>query len=108
MPIHNIEGMTTAQLLDEINKGARFRTYLFCVSVVIMSFKRSSDVYFVRSGQYELGPMLGYTFLSSIAGWWGIPWGPIYTLEAIITNISGGRDVTEKLLKGMGLEMHGK
>jgi len=30
------------------------------------------------------------TVFSSIAGWWGFPWGPIYTISTAITNIMGG------------------
>jgi len=31
-------------------------------------------------------------------GWWGIPWGFIYTPMSIISNISGGKDVTQSVL----------
>ena len=27
---------------------------------------------------------------SLVAGWWGIPWGPIWTLDALVRNITDG------------------
>ena len=31
-----------------------------------------------------------YTFLSGLFGWWGFPWGPIYTIGALFNNARGG------------------
>lgn len=30
------------------------------------------------------------TFVSAIAGWWGVPWGPIYTIKHSLQNAFGG------------------
>ncbi len=35
-----------------------------------------------------------YTLLSLVAGWWGIPFGLIFTPTAIFTNMRGGKNVT--------------
>jgi hypothetical protein len=32
-------------------------------------------------------------------GWWGFPWGPIYTIGTFITNFGGGKDVTEIVMQ---------
>jgi hypothetical protein len=29
-----------------------------------------------------------------VAGWWGIPWGPIYTVQSLWVNLRGRHDVT--------------
>jgi hypothetical protein len=34
-------------------------------------------------------------------GWWGIPWGPIFTVPALVTNLRGGIDVTESMLASL-------
>jgi hypothetical protein len=31
------------------------------------------------------------TAITWVLGWWGIPWGPIYSLQAIFTNMFGGK-----------------
>lgn len=46
-------------------------------------------------GAEQLWP---YSLLSFLFGWWGIPWGFIWTPMALYTNFSGGRDVTQQLL----------
>jgi hypothetical protein len=39
--------------------------------------------------------------LSAFLGWWGIPWGPIYTIQSLSKNISGGKDVTDQVLASL-------
>jgi hypothetical protein len=41
---------------------------------------------------------LPYTLISLVLGWWGIPWGLIFTPAAIFTNLCGGKDVTQDVL----------
>jgi hypothetical protein len=74
--------------------GGRFVVYRYCFSIVILTFRRTSSVRFMRFDQSRLRPGLPYTLLSLVAGWWGIPWGPIFTIEAVRTNLKGGTDVT--------------
>jgi len=33
-----------------------------------------------------------------VVGWWGVPWGPIYTIESIFSNCCGGKDVTKEIM----------
>jgi hypothetical protein len=32
-----------------------------------------------------------------VAGWWGIPWGPIFSIQSLITNFKGGKDLTAEI-----------
>ena len=43
-----------------------------------------------------------YTLISLLAGWWGIPWGPIYTITSLVTNLRGGKDVTQHVIASLG------
>ena len=57
---------------------------------------------------YGLGKMrwrrgLPWTLLTLLAGWWGIPWGPIYTIQSLVVNLKGGKDVTASLAAQLGL-----
>ncbi len=96
--IAGAEGLTHRQILDEISRGGRFVTFLYAVSVVILTFRRSTEVQFVRAGQTVGASAWGPTILTMVAGWWGIPWGPIFSIQAIFRNAMGGRDVTEAFL----------
>lgn len=99
--IKGIEGMTVDQLNRELDNGAKFVVFQYCISIFIMTFRRGSDVYFVRAGESTFSKSIAFTILSLILGWWGIPWGPIYTLGAVFTNMGGGKDVTAEVLQSM-------
>ena len=94
MKIIGTENLTNEQVHHELSKGGKFVVYQYCVSLIVVSFKRSSDVYFVTADRPFKGARFGYSLLSVIAGWWGLPWGPVFTVQSLWTNLSGGRDVT--------------
>ena len=94
MAVRGIQGLSTEQLSFEIQRGGKFVIYQYCVSVLILTFKRGTDVHFIRAGESRLVPGLAWTFLTLLLGWWGIPWGPIYSIQTFIVNFSGGKDVT--------------
>jgi hypothetical protein len=27
-------------------------------------------------------------------GWWGFPWGPIFSIQSLVVNLKGGKDLT--------------
>jgi len=97
MKIQDIEGMSADQLHFEIQRGAKFVFFYYAVSVLVISFRRTSPVYFVPAGQSALGKGLPWSLLTLLAGWWGIPWGPIYTIQSLLVNFKGGKDVTAEL-----------
>jgi hypothetical protein len=94
MKIQGIEGMSTDQLRFEIQRGAKLVFYQYCISILVMTFRRSSDVYYIPAGESAVSKGLPWTLLSLVAGWWGIPWGPIFTVQSLVTNFKGGKDVT--------------
>jgi hypothetical protein len=72
--------------------------YQYCVSLVFITFRRNSPVKFVRAGESAVTAGLPFTLLTFIAGWWGIPFGLIYTPQVIYRNLNGGVDVTSAVL----------
>jgi hypothetical protein len=101
MAIQGVEGLSGAELAEEIRKGGKFVVFDYAISILIMTFKRSSEVHFVRAGESAVIKSLPYTLLSLCFGWWGIPWGFIYTPMALFTNFGGGRDVTAQMTNAM-------
>ena len=85
-------------LQQEINQGGKFVVYQFCISILVITFKRSSNIYFISHEQNAVVKGLPYTLLSLVLGWWGIPWGPIYTIQSVWVNFKGGKDVTQEVL----------
>lgn len=98
MKIRNIDGLSADDLQQEVNKGAQFIYYAFTVSLLVVTFKRTSGVYLVRAQENALKKGTPFTILSLLFGWWGIPFGPKYTLESIRTNMKGGKNVTDEVM----------
>lgn len=97
MRIVGIEGMAPDQLRFEIQRGAKLVSYQYCVSLVVITFRRSTNIYYVPAGENAVAKGLPWILLSLVAGWWGIPWGPIFTIQSLITNFRGGKDLTASL-----------
>jgi hypothetical protein len=98
MKIVGIEGLDGQQLAAELRKGGKFVIFKYCISIVILTFQRPSDIYFIRAGESAVGKGIGFSAASLLLGWWGIPWGPIYTIGSLYTNFTGGKDVTQAVV----------
>lgn len=98
MKIQNIEGMSAAQIREGIANGGKFVFYKYCISIIVMTFNRPSDIYYIAPGKSAVVPGLSWFFINLILGWWGIPWGPIYTLGNLFSTLSGGKDVTSEVM----------
>jgi hypothetical protein len=99
--IHGAEGMPAAQLRHELDNGARVVAYGYCISLLVVSFKRSSGLYLLRAGEADWRRRVGFSLASLVLGPWGIPWGPIWTISTGFTNLTGGRDVSAQLLSAL-------
>lgn len=97
MTIKGAEGLTTEQLRSELARGGRVICFDYCVSFLVITFRRSSEPHLVRSGENAVAAGLPYTLLTLVLGWWGFPFGIIYTCTTLWTNLGGGRDVTAQL-----------
>jgi hypothetical protein len=107
MQILGVEGLSREQVAAEVQRGAKFVIFQYCISILIMTFRRGTDIYYVRPGESTIGRGLPYTLLTFLLGWWGIPWGPIYSVQCLATNLGGGRNVTDEVLRSMGIESYG-
>ena len=99
--IRGVEGMKNGELDFEIQRGGKFVLFQYCISIIVLTFRRPSDIYFLRQGESAVGKGLPFTLLSLVAGWWGIPWGPIYTIQSVYNNSCGGKDVTQAVLNSL-------
>lgn len=99
MKIIGLQGLDDPQSIRaEVERGGRFVVYIYCISIVVMTFKRTSDIHFIRPGQSAVVRGLPCTLVSFFLGWWGFPWGLVYTLEALVKNLGGGTDITHAML----------
>lgn len=87
----------------KIDETIRATVFQYVVSIIIMSFKRGGGGILCSDCRRQKAGL--YILLSIIFGPWGFPWGLLWTLEAVITNISGGKqpaDINAPLLRSMG------
>lgn len=89
------------ELQQEIQQGGKFVMYQYCISILVITFKRSSNIYLIGHDQNAIVKGLPFSLLSFFLGWWGIPWGPIYTIQSLWVNFGGGKDVTQEVLASM-------
>lgn len=101
MEIKGLENTTPEQLGQEVMRGAKFVVFEYCISLIFITLKRGSGIYYVRPGEGTIGRSMPFTLLSLVLGWWGFPWGPIYTIAAFITNFGGGKDVTWEVMNAL-------
>jgi len=90
MKIKNIDGLSAADLQDEVNKGGRFVYFPFTISLIVVNLMRKEKGLILKA--------IPFTLISLLLGWWGIPFGPKYTLESIRTNMTGGKNVTDEVM----------
>lgn len=90
-----------------VDASLRGATFMYAASAVLVTFYggASAGIY-CGSCRRKMAAM--YSVLSAIVGWWGIPWGPIRTIQAIGRNSAGGsqdRDFNADLLRAVAREL---
>lgn len=62
-------------------KETKLVRYRYCVSIIIMTFTRTT--YYVPAESANAISILAF-LITFFTGWWGLPWGPIKTIESFI------------------------
>jgi hypothetical protein len=79
--------------------------YQACISFLVATTRFRSPRVVVGSDKSQ-GTAIIYTLISALFGWWGFPWGFIYTPQAIFRNLSGGyRESIAELLPKVDAEV---
>jgi hypothetical protein len=86
------------EILFELDRGAKLVIYQYVISLVVVTFRRNSPLQLVPAGSSAAGKSLPWTLLTLVLGWWGIPFGFIYTPMVLYKNLKGGADVTPAVL----------
>lgn len=97
MEIKGIESRSIDAIEAELGQGGKFVIFTFVISVVLMTFRRPTAIYYIPPGSGAAKYAAGPTLTTLLLGLWGIPWGPIYTIQALFNNLRGGKDVTEAM-----------
>ena len=100
-----LEPAWTSMTADELEKvlasGGKFVLYTYTFSIIVMTYKRpSKKIHFLRRNESAIKYGWPYLFISLLLGWWGIPFGPIYTIQSIYHAFCG-IDVTQEVLSAL-------
>jgi hypothetical protein len=98
MLIHGIDNLTLEDIEREVELGARFVFYEYCISLIVVSARRPSAIYYLPADDWGVVRGLRYCLLTLLFGWWGIPWGLVYSPLTLFNNLGGGCDVTDEVL----------
>jgi hypothetical protein len=82
-----------AQASGQAGTDVQLVVYPYVISALFLSFKRVSGVKAIEPGQSRLWPGMPYMLATLFLGWWGIPWGPIWSVQTLIQNLRGGVEV---------------
>lgn len=78
----------------EITPQTELVSYTYVISIIVMSFRHSTRYYFKEA---ERGKALMAKLLCILCnltcGWWGIPWGPVWTVKETACNIGDPRTI---------------
>jgi hypothetical protein len=88
-PISQPDGTTLRCCKCGSDNNVSLRAYLLTYSLVFFTSK-SAGAFRPICGSCSVKAGLPYSFGTLLLGWWGIPWGPIYTVQAIFRNFRGG------------------
>jgi hypothetical protein len=90
--------MTVGEMREEIKHGARFVVFEYVISLIVITRRRASPIFFVRPSESFFAKSLPYNLITLLLGWWSFPWGPAFTIGAIRDNLRGGQDVSAKVV----------
>ena len=97
MTLPEVSRWSDTYLASDIAKGGKFVVFNYAISIIAVSYKNASKVYYIPSYKSAITDGWRYLLISLFLGWWGIPWGPIYTIHSIINSFKG-IDVTAEVM----------
>lgn len=90
------------QLLRLLAQGYRFVRFSYCVSFIAFTYRGETRIH-VLPPDGSGSAALACSMLTALLGWWGVPWGPIYTIGALSTNLAGGRDFAVEIIDALSV-----
>lgn len=86
-------------VVKAVMAGKRYVVYPYVASLLILTFRRSmGSVRLVETGSWPMGPLFGAATITTLFGWWGFPWGIIWSPLALFNLWRGGSDATKDIL----------
>ena len=71
MNLNDLSHIPYSELSKELEKGGKFVCYTYTISVIFMTFRRPSQVYFLKSNEWGIKYGWKYLLISLLLGLWG-------------------------------------
>ena len=79
----------------EIAPSTKLVSYTYVISLLVVTFRRSTRYYFMEAEKGKaFGAKLSCIVCNLLLGWWGIPWGPIWTIKETIGDLTDTRTIS--------------
>ena len=100
MKVVGLEDKTDKEIRELLNAGGKVVYFPYILSFILYTANNSSKLFYIAPNESAFSSY-GYKYflISLLFGWWGIPFGPIYTIGAFFTILFGGTDITEEVLE---------
>lgn len=98
MNIRNTENLSPEDIRRLVQQGAKFVIFSYTISIILATFRPNSDIYFIKPHESAFSKGLPFFLITLVLGWWGIPWGPIYTIGSLATILGGGKNITNEVM----------
>lgn len=86
----DLQSGTASYRGTEFDRDSEVAQFQLVISLFVVTSRFPSRFYVVGRDSL-IPPAVMYTIYSAVFGWWEIPWGPIWTLGAIASNVTGGK-----------------
>lgn len=76
-------------------------TIPYVISVVVLTFQRNmgGGLHEIRTGEYPIGKMIPAALVTVLIGFWGFPFGILFSILTCFYLWKGGRDATREILE---------
>lgn len=89
----NIQGGSVSFEGKEITSQTQLVQFMVVISLLVVSTRVASRYYVLGQESTTLVSVI-YSVITLITGWWGIPHGPLWTVQAIYKNLNSGYRIT--------------
>lgn len=97
MKLEQVQNWTVEELENDIAAGGKFVVFTYTISLLIVTLNRPSNIYYIKSDESSFATGWQYFLISLLLGWWGFPWGPIYTIGSLCRAFTG-KDITSEVM----------
>ena len=73
----------------EITPSTQLVSYTYVISALVITYRHNTRYYFLEAEREKAAVAKLLCILCNlILGWWGIPWGPIWTIKETVCNLT--------------------